>query len=289
MPLRKFFLLSVIVFGVLALINYFPVVRGKVPFPAYIIEALPPWQPASESGATERHAELGDLATMFYPWRTFAAQAVRQFKLPLWNHQILGGTPFLANGQSGVFYPVNFLYYLLPVHTAWSLRLILQIILAGSFMSLFVRAIGGSVYGSLAAGVIYSLSGYVTAWQGHLDAPVWLPLMFFSVDRLERLPSLAPVLLLALHITMPVLAGHPETAIHLTLAAGAFALIRFGLLAKSDVKGAAARILLLILAGAIAAGFAAAQWIPMLEWMRDLTHRADIIWPSAQLNQFLGL
>src|ERR1051326_3081074 len=147
MPSKKWVLFGLAVFGALALANYFPVVRGEIPFPSHIIQRFPPWHDEAPPASVQQpHAELGDLVTMFYPWRTFAAAAIRHGKLPLWNPHILAGAPFLANGQSAVFYPVNFLYYLLPVRTAWPLRLMLQIVLAGCMMALFVRAIGGSPF-----------------------------------------------------------------------------------------------------------------------------------------------
>ena len=157
--MKKHLLISLAIFAALASVNYFPVFRGKVPFPAYIVEAFPPW---ADAASHDKYAELGDTATMFYPWRTFTAASMQQLTLPLWNHHILAGTPFVSNASSAVFYPVNFLYYVLPIQVAWSLRLILQIILAGCFMSLFVRSIGGSLAGSIVAGIIYSFCGYLT-------------------------------------------------------------------------------------------------------------------------------
>ena len=39
----------------------------------------------------------GDLLLYFYPLRDFAAQAVREGRLPLWNPYTFMGAPFLAN------------------------------------------------------------------------------------------------------------------------------------------------------------------------------------------------
>jgi hypothetical protein len=228
---------------------------------------------------------------MFYPWRTFEAQTIRQFKLPLWNHQILAGTPFLANGSSAIFYPPNFLYYVLPVPVAWSIRLMLQIILAGCFMSIFVRAIGGSLVGSVAAGVIYSFSGYLTSWRAwnHVDAAVWLPLMLFSVDWLLRFGGFRAVVLMSFSFAMPVLAGHPETAIHVTLAALAYAVFRMALLARDRPKDVTHRVALLGIVAVLAFGLAAAQLIPTWKWVPDITHQEGINWPHPQADQLLGV
>jgi hypothetical protein len=283
---------SLIVFSVLAVLNYWPVLIGKVPFPSYILRFFLPWHntdPAKPIDA--RYAELGDLISMFYPWRAFAAEAIRKFDLPLWNNHILAGAPFVANGQSAIFYPINFLYYLLPTNAAWSLRLFLLVICSGCFTAVFVEAIGGSVAGSIAAGIVYSMGGFVSAWQGwaHADAAMWLPLMLFCVHKLASGPSFRRVLLAAVCFSMPVLAGHPETAIHVTVLALAYAILRFLPVTRGDLTRSGKALAGFGLAGLLAAGIASAQLLPTGEWVGGLTHRSDLIWPPAHVNQIMGL
>src|SRR5258708_653230 len=40
-----------------------------------------------------------DLASQFIYWRAFAAEQLRQGRLPLWNPHVFSGTPFLGWGQ----------------------------------------------------------------------------------------------------------------------------------------------------------------------------------------------
>src|SRR4028118_2353358 len=49
-----------------------------------------------------------DSLGQYYPWRFFAAQQLSQGLIPLWNPHQFSGTPFVANGQSAVFYPLGF-------------------------------------------------------------------------------------------------------------------------------------------------------------------------------------
>ncbi len=55
----------------------------------------------------------GDLAPFLYPNYRFAAEQLRQGNLPLWNPYLYSGAPFAADIQSGLFYPVNLLLFLL--------------------------------------------------------------------------------------------------------------------------------------------------------------------------------
>ncbi len=55
----------------------------------------------------------GDLAPFLYPNYHFAAEQLRQGVIPLWNPHLYSGAPFAADIQSGLFYPVNLLVFLL--------------------------------------------------------------------------------------------------------------------------------------------------------------------------------
>src|SRR6266542_156024 len=113
---RTFCLISVGAALILTAIVYAPMFTGKIPFPADFVFDFPAFAPLAPSEGLLPHTNIGDLVTSFYPYRTLAARAVRSGTVPLWNPYMLSGAPFLAMAQSAVFYPANFLYYMLPVH-----------------------------------------------------------------------------------------------------------------------------------------------------------------------------
>ncbi len=49
----------------------------------------------------------------FVPWRQFAFQTLRQGYLPLWNPLLGMGAPLMANYQTALLYPPNFLILLI--------------------------------------------------------------------------------------------------------------------------------------------------------------------------------
>src|SRR5262249_12879171 len=159
--------------------------------------------------------DIGDLVTQFYPWREYAARSIRQGVIPLWNPYILGGAPFEA-AQSGIFYPLNFPFYVLPVRWAWSFMIVLQMILAGVFAALYARSIGAGGWAAILAGIVFSLCGFMTSWRGFQieDAAIWLPLMLLCTDWLCEVQSLRRLAASAAVFSMPLLSGHPETAAH---------------------------------------------------------------------------
>ncbi len=84
----------------------------------------------------------GDLAPFLYPNYRFAAENLRQGIIPLWNPHLYSGTPFAADIQSGLFYPINLIVFLLvPTLTyQWLEYLaIFHFWLAGATMYLCLR------------------------------------------------------------------------------------------------------------------------------------------------------
>ena len=88
------------------------------------------------------------------------------------------------------------------------MALAIRMFLAALFMALLVRAAGGSLTGSIVAGIVFACCGFMTVWQGHVigDSAIWLPLICYAVLRLYWKPSRMAVALTALSFAMPVLA-----------------------------------------------------------------------------------
>src|SRR5262249_35297445 len=108
-PDRRFWFVSLTVALILVAIVDGPVFLGKVPFPASKVFDFPPFAKAAPPSETSPVADVGDIVTSFYPYRTIAAHAVHEGRIPLWNPYMLSGAPFVANTQSAVFYPFTVL------------------------------------------------------------------------------------------------------------------------------------------------------------------------------------
>jgi len=287
---RTFWLAAALIFALFAGLLYFPVFSGRIPFPAELVLQFPAW-----SGATPptgwSYADIGDLVTFFYPSRVFAAQAVKQGTLPLWNPLSLSGEPFLANAQSSLFYPPNVLYYLLPVAGAWSALLLLRTFLAALFMAVFVRSIGGSKAGSVFSGITFASCGFMTAWQGQPmgDAAMWLPVVCFAIHKLYETRSARLVTVTALAFAMPVLAGHPEMAAHVTLTGIGLALMLSLAPAKPNTWHPDSRFVAsFALAGVLSLGIASIQMIPTIEWLQQMGTAFRWVWPPLSPHQIFA-
>ena len=136
----------------------------------------------------------GDLYSYFYPYRDYAASALREGRAPLWNPYLFMGAPFLANSQAGFFYPLNLAASWLETARAANLSIVAHAWIAAIGAYLFARrSFGASVPAALLGGLSFGLGGYLGAQVEHfnqLQALAWVPWLWlaydFAASRLNR-------------------------------------------------------------------------------------------------------
>jgi hypothetical protein len=168
---------------------------------------------------------------------------------------------------------------LLPTPAAWSLSLILKVLLAATFTAAFLLEIGASISGAVLAGVSFAFGGFMTAWLGwpHTDSSLWLPLACLQVHRLCRKPSPRSSALLALILAMPIFAGHPGMAAHVLAAVAAYGV---WIVVTREFRNAGRQVLWLAIAAGIALGIAAVQLLPTAQWLGQIDRTLDARWGS---------
>jgi hypothetical protein len=212
-------------------------------------------------------------ALQFYPWRQFAFAELSAGSLPTWNPYLGAGAPLLANYQTAVFYPPNWLFWLKPEAPVMSLIAVLHIVWAGAGMWLFTGALGLPTFGRGISTLSYALSGYLIARLGSfptVSSAAWIPWVFWLAHRLiiERNPR--DVGWLGLVFGMQLLTGHAQTTLYSSFGVGLYVLWR----AIWDQRGAPARSRVcgvgLVGAGAaLGAVVAAIQLIPTAEYLME--------------------
>ena len=251
---------------------------GNALLPADLLVQFGPWR--SAVGAVP-HASWDPLVwdgiAQYYPWRLFAAESLRAGVIPLWNPYQFCGTPFVANGQSAVFYPLNAVFWLMPVGRAFGWSAWLHLALTGWFAYLFLRRVGADRVGSVAGAVVWQGNGFFVAWM-HLPTVLctagWLPLALLCVERALAQGRARWAVGAGAALGMAGLAGHPQMLQLVVLMTGAYALVRG--LAPSLRVGVGARLARLaatgVVAVGVAGGLAAVQLLPTLDLLR-IAHR----------------
>ncbi len=209
-----------------------------------------------------------DVFTYFYPYRAYAAEALRQGHLPLWNPYLFLGVPFLANIQTAVFYPLNWLLVWLspPKMVAWSI--LIHVFLAGLFAYLYARSsLGLGSFGAFVAASVFAFSGFIGAQVEHinqLNASIWLPLLLLLMDKAVENRRLPHLLLASLIVALQLLAGHIQSSYICLCALGVYTLLP-ALRRKGEFRQ---RVLTYLSAMALGSALAAVQLLPSWELSR---------------------
>jgi O-antigen/teichoic acid export membrane protein len=214
-----------------------PAITGATLLPYDNLYSFEPWR-SLQPGLVPHNNLLSDLVLQNAVWKLHIRQTLAAGELPLWNPQIFTGLPFLAAGQASTFYPLNILFYLLPLEVAYGWFTALQIALAGINMYILGRTLRLRPLSALLSGVILMFSGFLivsVVFTMFIAAVVWLPLLLAIVELIIRKQeekgntSFHPIPYVAAGIAviaLIVLAGHPELIYYTALVTGAYALTR---------------------------------------------------------------
>lgn len=194
-----------------------------------------PWTTNTWPGFTKYiyHKEIlaVDALRQIFVWKDFAFNQISRGNLPLWNPHNFSGQPLLANFQSAVFYPLSWVF-LLPSHLAgWSIYILIQPILAGSFMYLFLRGKNlaklSAVFGALAL-TFSSFFATRYFWGVCIHTLLWLPLGLYLIDKLSshKLGNWRFIALETIVISLAILAGYPQFAVFVLLVLFAYFLLK---------------------------------------------------------------
>ena len=205
----------------------------------------------------------------FQPLRWFTAEELKAGRLPLWNPYSASGEPWLANPQTGVFYPPAWLFLILPFPAAYMAFLLLHLVILGwGAYLLFARTAsqGAAMVGAVAVmfcGPTLSLLDI----NNNLATLSWLPLVLWcAAERAWRRGALV--------LALAFLAGEPFFA-----AVGA---VMFAIVAARSIKVVA-------LAALGAFGLTAVQLFPFLEAIRSSDRASGGLSPELILRESMPL
>ena len=253
-----------------------------------VVEMWPPWQQPNQP-VDVHNGLLTDVVNYIYPAKLFAADAVRQGVLPLWNPYELTGYPFTYNTQAGLFYPLTLFYYLLPPATAVDLTIITQMCLGAWFMYLYLRQINLRHLAALCGAIIFTFNGLMVVWlewQVVHTAVIWLPLALYALERLFNAPSSPTAarwaILASIAFALPWLGGHWNWALYSSMTFVVYLLWRMGQRGKGGWTWPSIKAWqLATLSFSIGIGLTAIQVLPALNYLRQ-SHRQPFTWAESQ-------
>ena len=209
---------------------------------------------------------IGDGWSYSLLMKALCGRLIAQGIFPLWNPYSYGGSPLLAGIQPGALYPSNWLFAILPPGLAMNIVVITTYHVAMTGMYLYARAIGVTRLGALVSGAIFAFGGFLVS---HLDQPncigslAWTPWLLWVIEKIRERAESAETTLGATLSSWPwvatgavifavqFFAGHPQSALHVWLMSGAYALFAFLRLERRKAGRFAIVIIALALCGSL--------------------------------------
>lgn len=195
-------------------------IKGKVPYPStYQVNFFAPWSHEQKFWGPVKNGAMPDVIDQIYPWKHFTIESFKTGQIPWWNPNSFAGNPHVANFQSAVFSPFNLLYFVFQFIDAWSLVVLLQVLLTGIFTYLLARSFGVSKIGALISSISFMFCGFIVVWMayGTLSMTVaFLPLALFAIQKsfAEKQKNFLAILSIALPLS--IFSGHFQSGIYVT-------------------------------------------------------------------------
>ncbi len=268
---------SVLLLLVMAVVATLPGwMPGRVYVPTDALELFSPWgRPTADF--RPRNEVLLDQTVQFVPWMKYTVERLRHRddktgkwvpQVPLWNPYQQLGVPFLANGQSAVFFPTTWLHVFMRPEWSWTLSAALRLWIAGLGTWLLAKRYSVGAAGAILAAMAFMLCGFNVVWLNHphTNVMVLLPWAILVLHRLIERPRFTHVGEASILFALQFLGGHPASSVHLLFTCGIFFLIHLLWLAPRKALVAAP---LAVLAVGVGFALAGAQWLPLMAYVHD--------------------
>jgi hypothetical protein len=198
---------------------------------------LGPYDILTTTGLTVQHGgavhnpSLRDLIALFIPFTEQTWTQVHHGHLPLWNPYSGLGMPLAFNWESAPFGLPALIGYLVPLQLAYTVGVLVTVVVAGTGAYVFARVLRLGVVASAFVGTVFILSGPMMSLVGWSSTSVgswsgWLFATAVLVIRGRR--RSLNICAFAVVVAMTIYAGHPETTLLLVVALALFLLVIFG-------------------------------------------------------------
>jgi len=158
-----------------------------------------------------------DGVTIFLDLRQYLKNQLEAGRFPLWYPLDYLGVPFFGNQETGILHlPTLFSVYFFPILAAFNIEVLLMLYLGGLFFFMWARyehrrsfiasTLGAFVFTFMGQHISFLYEGGLS----NLNTITWIPLCFFTFERLSRTKKLIDTLYGSIALFMLVVSGHGE-------------------------------------------------------------------------------
>ena len=248
----------------------------------------------------------GTASLQFIPWTQFLYDSLLDGIFPFWNPYNGLGVPFLANHQSAVFYPLNWLMFPLyfigginGLAVGITLLIPTHLSIAGLGMKSILKKFKQSSQSQLISAIVFVFSGYILTRLSFISmvwAFAWLPWIVYASMNLKAIGDrnwIKRILILAFFISLQLLTGHAQTSYYsILLGVGVLFFYNF-----QSIKEQLNKLLSYLISVIFALLLAAIQILPTYEFLQNSQRSSEIgyevavsssLWPGRLLTLFFG-
>lgn len=249
--------------------SYF--LAGLVPLPYnLLVSHYSPWKFEQQYRLIPNKPLGYDNLKLFIPFRKYTTERLQQGEMPLWNPYVFSGNVHAATYQAAVLYPPALLYLFLPLDDAWTILTMLQPLMSGIGLYLFVRSLHRSIQASVIAALGWAFSGWmITNWQEvhvQVHTILFLPYMLYASLKLWQQHDRKTIVLfggmLVAAFVSSVFAGFLQMSIYSLFILAAWNVYILATRPQIDRRKT---IPVLVILGIAALCLSAPQWLPALE------------------------
>lgn len=194
---------------------------NQVPMPGdMMVGSYFPWLEQKwgyTTGVPVKNPLTSDVFSASYLWKQVVSESIKSGQWPLWNPYSYSGYPLLANLQSGVMHPFNFLFVILGQINGWSAWMILSILGETLGMYWFLRVLKKSEFASVIGAIAFGFSGFSILWNQFVGANVammWWPVGLGLIEKFFETKNKKYLWWFPLIVFLIIAAGHFQICIY---------------------------------------------------------------------------
>ncbi len=171
----------------------------------------------------------GDVYSYFLPQKQLLSESLAAGTLPLWHPRTSFGYPLVAESQTGVFYPPNWLLYgAFDAHRAYHVSQLLHYVAGVIGMWWLARECGLSFRAAVLAAVIFVFGWFPPrlCLEWAIIGGCYLPYSLLCVERFVKSGRTSNLLLLTMLLGLQMTAGHFHLAFITQLMTATYATLR---------------------------------------------------------------
>ncbi|MBI2613525.1 MAG: YfhO family protein [Candidatus Levybacteria bacterium] len=215
-------------------------IKNQIPFNANLLASFyNPWAIEKfdgwEHGIPNKPTAKDDL-WIFYPQRTFTTNVLKNWEIPFWNPYSFSGNYHLGLSETAVFYPLNFLFLIFPQINVWVFLTIIQPVIAGFGMYLFLKKMVLREKSAIFGALTFAFSGVVIVRSveglsvGH--TLIWMPYVFWGIESFFQTKKTKFLWLILFFLSFSLLAGWFQYTFYIFVLALIYALFKLHFCSK---------------------------------------------------------